>query len=59
MLSTMKLVEKTILYIECASTKKQQQKSLSSPSNTVHDTTIAVYEEKVTFNDNHHPKKHE
>lgn len=51
----MKLVEKTILYIECASTKKKK-KSLSPPSNTVHDTTITVYEEKVTFNDNHHPK---
>lgn len=34
---------------------QKKKKSLSLPSNTVHDT-IAVYEEKVTFNDNHHPK---
>lgn len=50
MLSTMKLVEKTI-YGVCF-----LKKSLSPPSNTMHDTTIAVYEEKMTFNDNHHPK---
>lgn len=29
------------------------KKTLVRPSNTMHDTTVAVFEEKVRFNDNH------
>lgn len=47
--STTQPARKTMLYMECASHKK----SLSRPSNTTHATTVAIFEEKVSSNDNH------